>query len=275
MAIVTTKLNSIFENILAQQHITNYKLNVTSGSNIGDGFIGNISRVKVTGNDQLNDEPVTLSFIYKYPPDDATEREIYRSMDCFKREIYFYNNLIPEFEKIQQQFGICKEVDGFYSYPKCYYAEFDRDNNFAALVLEDLTCNGPGYNMHGTSNILASNVTQAKLLVRELGKFHAVSFSLQHHEPEIFEKFKSLDNILSRALSTQQLAQIAVRNCQLARNIVDSTNADKINLIDEVSPYVWNKIREITDSKYSEPFNVVGHGDCYINNMMFSYEVGY
>lgn len=268
---LSAKLISIFDKIIVEHQIINYTLKVSQGSSVGDGFIGNISRVTAIGTNKINNENISLSFIYKYPPENVIEREKFKSMDCFEREIYFYNKVIPEFERIQQKFGVFDSVNAFCSYPKCYYAEFNPNDNFVALILEDLTCSG--YNMHATSNKFIKDVSQASLLVKELGKFHALSFALRKYDPDVFEKFKSLDNILSRALSTDQLKPVAIRNSKLALDVTDFHDEDKMKLIKEVSPYIWNKIREITEPEWSEPYNVIGHGDCYINNMMFLRDV--
>lgn len=269
MSKITTKLNEIFSSILSKQKISDCTLQLTSGSSDGDGFIGRISRVIVTGKYE-NGETITKSYICKYPPEDQLEKDKYNSMDCFEREVYVYNHVLPEFEKIQHEYGIYDEREGFFAYPKCYHAEYDGESNYSILILEDLTSSG--YQMHSTTNIVITEAEQMSMLFCLMGKFNAVSFALSRHKPEIMKTFKTLNNTLFRALSTNQLGPIGFRHCKLALESVKD-DQEKVKLIEKVSPNIWDKIAEFCDSKLSEPYNVLAHGDCYINNMMFKYEV--
>lgn len=264
------KLKQIFSVITKDLEISDYSIEIERAPKVAIGYIGRIAKVTLKGFTKTC-EMLTLPLICKYPPDDPEDRSTFNSMECFQRECYFYNNVIPEFEKLQTQLGITNSTDGFYSYPKCYYANYDHFNNTSFIILEDLT--NSGFDIYGTISNPTNDINQVKLLFHELAKMHALSFALKLHKPYVLEKFKSFDNILSRALSTKQLAPIAVRNCQLALEILEPTETDKINLITKMSPHIWDKVREISDWKLSEPYNVLGHGDIYANNMMFRFEV--
>lgn len=272
MEFITNKIHEIFPIVLSKENIINYKLNIENVSNDGAGCIGRILRVRVTGEqNNQNFEPVTLSFICKYLPIDLYEREKFNSLKCFEREVYVYNHVLPEYEKIQKQYNINDNVDGFYSYPKCYYATFDGDNNFSIIVLQDLM--DSDYDVYATHEKLVMDVNQVKLAMKVLGRFHAVAFALEFHRSDIMKKFKTLDNILAKALSTTQLVPIAVRNSKLAIETCGTLNENYLLLLKEFSPYVWDQIGEMSDSKLSAPYNVLCHGDCYINNMMFTQSV--
>lgn len=270
MLVLSERINKIFAKILKEHKIENYTIEKQTASNAGDGFIGQISRYIVTGT-RNNDKNVTIKFICKQPYDDHSQRAKFNAMLCFEREVIFYNHVLPEFQKIQQEYGIFDSDIGFYSFPLCFHAEYDPDNDFAILILEDLSCQG--YKMHGTPDNAVQDVNQIRFLFRELGKFNAISFALRHHKPEIFEKFKSLDMILSRVLTTEEMAPISVRHTNLAFEAVDANDIEKINLLKSVQPCLWSEMRRIVDAKLSEPYNVVCHGDCWINNIMCSYEV--
>jgi len=132
-----------------------------------------------------------LEVVIKLPPFNKARRNDFGSMDLFKREVFMYNEVLPEFVKFQRERNI-DEADGFYNIPKCYFAEFNVERDDSAIIMEDLRENG----CKMWDKYQPINMEHAKLLLTALGRFHAVSFALKAQKPEIFDKFKEMKDYL-------------------------------------------------------------------------------
>lgn len=107
-------------------------------------------------------------------------------------------------------------------------------------------------------------------------KLHAVSLVIKDQCPEKFVVFKSIEDIFEQRKYDIQL-----------NNYFESLKVTTLNCIDkEKEFYYWNKLNvyfnigtlyelllDLLNSKSSEPYSVICHGDCWINNIMFKQEV--
>lgn len=102
---------TIYEILTEQLKTSDYTIEITPGSNIGDNYLGIVYRVKaiVNKNKQRNDKRDELSIIVKLPPTNKFRREQFFARHAFTREALTYSEILPLFKKFQ----LTKIKDGF------------------------------------------------------------------------------------------------------------------------------------------------------------------
>lgn len=261
----------LINSIAKKEGFTEYTVTSEAGSSHGDGFLGIMIRIAINGTKRLEgvSTPVKLSLIVKLPPDNKARREMFHTKDAFESEIFSYDVLLPAFVNLQQDKGVVKE-DGFFRFPKSYGTFADTETGNYVLIMEDLAVRG--YEMRNKFEKL--NFAHAKLVMTELGRYHALSFALRDQRPEIFAEFrkrrptfmlKMLDNDMSKGFWSQKYEEASKTLAPEEKEF-----ADKIVLLGKT--YV-ERMRECCEEDAAEPFGVMNHGDCWNNNMMYRYGV--
>lgn len=228
------------------------------------GFIGLINRCQIKENDRV------LSLMCKFLPSDKALNEKYDSYVLFERETFAYQKFLPEVEKIQLEHGFKYRDDtGFWAFPKCYHSEYNeehRENSF--IIMEDLSVD----KFETKSMFESADFLHTEKIFIELAKLHAMSFVLKVKKPEVFEKFKVWNDLVCRLMTTETMKDLAPRNCQLASELFQLPEDQEIR--DKVLSHkndLWQKIKTLLEASNAEPFGVVLHGDCWINNVLFNY----
>lgn len=162
--------------VLQKLKIKDYKLESENGTVKGDGYVGQIVAFKVIFNQAVAPNK-QLNFVLKVAPRGGRDYIPIRKL--FEREIYSYIKVIPAFEKFQVAKSISKP---FTSTAKCYNTCLDE--GFEALLFEDLRSNY--YKLWNRR--VAMDENHAKLVLKELGRWHALSFAIRDQAPEYFKK---------------------------------------------------------------------------------------
>lgn len=233
------------------------------GSN--KGFIGLIKKCKISENGRA------LSVMCKFLPTDEERNRKFDSYELFKREVIVYQEFLPELESIQIEHGLTFRDDvGFWSYPRCFLSDYNaKQPEKSFIIMEDLTED----NYITKCEFQTSDFPHTLKLFIELGKFHAISFALRCKKPEIFDRFKSLGDTLCRTMMTPVMKNLAPRNCQLAADLFN--RPEELKIRDKILSYknnLWSQMEEILVGEKAEPYAVICHGDCWINNVMYNYE---
>ncbi|EAT46418.1 AAEL002373-PA [Aedes aegypti] len=249
--------------IAAEQGFTN-EANITfeSGSNKGDGFASDMFRaiVQQEGHERL-------FVICKLPPLNEARRRQFNSMLIFERETLVYNTLLPKMMKFQRDKGIIED-EGFFSVAKCYMAVCDAQKEEAIIAMEDLRRR----NMNMWNKLDPVNYEHVRMMMIQLGRFHAVSFALKEQRPDLFETFKVPD-LMSKAMAENEMI----------KTLLSATMDRVIGVLNEQDHVARRKMQALKDNymetvmhccngEKAEPFAVLAHGDCWINNIMFTYK---
>ncbi|XP_062551785.1 uncharacterized protein LOC134217043 isoform X2 [Armigeres subalbatus] len=121
----------------------------------------------------------------KVPPNDDQ-----RSLALFKREVFFFREILPAFYKFQTVKDTSREKGaGFYDMPKCYLAHCDteKEEPEAAIILEY----DENHEKWDWDKLKPIDLDHSKVLMEQLGQFHAILFAMKSQKPELFEKFTS------------------------------------------------------------------------------------
>lgn len=224
------------------------------------GALGNLYFVSLI--DSTNNRVIKL-IIKKAPQDSHMSSEIVKK--TYRNENYFYRELWPTFKSLQRLFLNRHFFDAI---PK-YYLTISSGEEPQQIVLEDLNCK----NFHILKRNCFFDKPHLELVLKEYGKFHALSFVLKRKFPEDFlELCQKFTNVFSEMenvpLFTESLKLIFKQCYDIFRNDTDEILRAKLE------EYVENGIDIFFKSlKYGGDNTVLLHGDCWSSNIMFKYNV--
>ncbi|XP_047500993.1 uncharacterized protein LOC125047012 [Penaeus chinensis] len=180
----------------------------------------------------------------------------------FQKELVFYQQLVHELQLQLQDAGQTP-----LKVPRCFYTSFEE--NREVIFLEDL---GPkGFKM--SDRKVGVDAAHTKLILEELAGLHAASYLLKAKIPDLNKKYPILN------LDWLTYADNARRSTQgLFSDVMDTAS----KLLHHIGGYegavAWldkNKLRaaELIENELRSvpPFDVLCHGDCWINNVLFRY----
>lgn len=161
------------------------------------------------------------------------------------------------------------EKNGFTEYPKSY-AAVDVDLN-EGLIFEDLSVRGFTTVDRHKEDITADHVY---LVMKILGKFHAISFALKDQQPDKFNELTSnLSEVFVRK-DDERLGEIINQHSEKLLKVVSGDKDD--HLLTKVKKLcdkgLYSSATDCLELEDTEFASVIGHGDIWQNNTMFRYE---
>ena len=255
------------DEIARVEGFSKYTTEVDAGSKHGDNFMSDMLQVVLKGARERNGEVIhdNLNLICKVAPSNAERRREFQSIAVFKREGYLYSQVLPAFVEFQKERGL-SEKDGFFAFPKCYKVVADEEADHFVIIMENLKT--MGFKMWPKEKSLA--IEQMKLIMRELAKLHAISFAFEDQKPDIFKKFKKLDDILIGFFAEDiNISAVYPRTYQ---RVIDALKDERCkNAMIEFKRDFRQIIAECVGVGVCEPFGVITHGDPWIANLLFQY----
>ncbi|XP_055845868.1 uncharacterized protein LOC129911893 [Episyrphus balteatus] len=250
----------------------NYTLQTEKGSSIGDNYVGIVHRLIISYEESDNKgslEPKKMSIFVKVPPDNIQRRNQFFARPCFLRESLMYDEFLPLLVKFQENKSINTEKDGFKEHAICYKTL--TDDLQEAIFMEDLAVKGFCMN----DRFVHPSLDIVKLIMRALGKLHALSFALKDQCPEEFAKFRDIEEIFERSdkFFVDYMNGLKTLACDALSKEGDEENLEMVQTYFQKKP-IYNQVRELLDSSRAEPYAVVCHGDCWNNNILFKFENG-
>lgn len=115
--------HEIFAKIARENGFNNFSVEINPGSQPGDGFTSELFSIKISENKSTE----LLELVCKIAPANANRRREFSSDNLFKNEALFYQTLMPILTKFQEEKQLSRG-DQFQSYPKCYGAIIDDEN---------------------------------------------------------------------------------------------------------------------------------------------------
>lgn len=175
---------------------------------------------------------------------------------------------MPTLRKFEQLKGI---ENGFTEYPKCYRT-IDVDLN-ECLFFEDLSVRGFTIINRRTEDVTADHVY---LVMKTLGKFHAISFALKDQQPEKFNELASMLSEIFVRREDDHLREFFNKQSEFVFKSV-SGEEDAELLAKAKKMYerdVIDVAADCIDLKLIGSATVITHGDAWQNNIMFRYDNG-
>lgn len=232
-----------------------------AGSNC-DGLVGEIHRVTITEGNRQED------LFCKIPPLSAARREEFNSMTLFEREIILYSTVLPAVFEFQRAKNV-PESEGFFNVPKCYLTLFDADSEESAILMENLS--NKGYRMG--KKIEPVDLDHARLVMTSLGRWHGLSLALKDQKPELFERFKLPDVLLPAVKNSDQLVAMFAAALENAISLLGPDDEQERTKMEALRDDHIQMLEVCLDGTKAEPYAVLNHGDCWINNLLYGYKV--
>lgn len=234
-----------------------------AATNPGDNYMALLIRSKITL--RYNDDRVeSQSYIVKASCSEYILSRFHTmAVECevFEKEIEMYSEIIPAFEKLYAEVGVQASFG-----PKCCYSSSEPT---PIIVMEDLSSQ---YKM--TNKFIGLDRDHVELSLSWMAQFHAASMVYKD------SKDISYDNKFNAGLYNMKLNKefqayfdgfIHHLTSALRKLPNGETTAQKV---DEWRRFVYSDTCKALE--YDEnSFNVLNHGDPWINNLMFSYNNGH
>ncbi|XP_071450073.1 uncharacterized protein [Hetaerina americana] len=233
----------------------------------GEHFMSAMRCVKGSG-ETAEGLSVTISFVAKFPVKNDTWREMYRTDLMFRKEMDFYNIILPAYIGFRVSNGKPPQRDevprdGLDWVPRCYCTVSDGTNSM--VLLEDLLA--AGYRME--SRMVGLDLEKSRVVMRCLGKMHAFSYSLQQKDPVTFQSLTKLtqETYLTPEAKGNQ-ASVFQENAQNATAVIKERWP-------EVADQLAGRLKEglfklmLKSVSARDRYSVINHGDVWINNLLF------
>lgn len=238
-----------------------YTIEQAPGSNHGDGFTSTI--VAVTLIDSMSGNRLHLTC--KLLPQVKDRFDSSETSSIFEQEAYIYKEVFPVFERFQSERNV-PIADRFTDYPKCYAAINNADKGEHVIIMENLKSSG--YRLWDRTEPI--DYETVCLFMRAVGKLHALSFALRDQKPELFNEIS--ERIDSPITLSEDGNKFFFDTLDLANNKAISLmeNDDHRRFMERLKADCRSDLCRLMTSK-SSSFSVIGHGDCWNNNMFYSY----
>ncbi|XP_052890998.1 uncharacterized oxidoreductase dhs-27-like [Anopheles moucheti] len=240
-----------------------YRFESESGSNMGDGFVGQILKVFIR---EANRELVVLC---KLLPENEMRKQ--QGVPLFDRESEAYMQILPLLLKFQSEKALPEGLPRFNNVPRCYYAKTTVDKMESVIIMEDLRLQA--FRMWDKANPV--DFEHARLLMITLGRLHALSFAMKDQQPEEFAHCREFTDPMEKMLNLDATKGFEKMMAGLSRRAIDTLEKHdnfRREKIEQIQNRVMEEITACVDGKAAEPYAIIGHGDCWSNNMMFQYQ---
>ncbi|XP_053660980.1 uncharacterized protein LOC128709968 [Anopheles marshallii] len=224
----------------------------------GDNYASVLYRAKVDVLNQGTGIVESFSTIVKAPPKGVLVEHM-ANLNFSTREIQMYRDLLPAFEKLYRDKGISALL-GPRCLKVCQGAPAD------VLVLEDLSHNGSKRMADRRAGL---DQYHTELVLEQLARFHAASavfvdqghtLSSDFNGPKVVESLKHMGTPLFQPMLDGLVDFMANWDFVPADHYADMKELAK-NAFDELIGII---------TAQEDRFNVLNHGDLWINNIMFS-----
>jgi Ecdysteroid kinase-like family len=236
--------------------INKFTIVCSAGSGKGDNYLGIVCRIQVKNK---SDGKVQMSLVLKSAPQNADRRDQFYIHEVYGREINFYTEIYPLYEKFQREKGIDVEADGFRHVAKCYQAFGEEP--FEGIIFEDLKFNG--FEMFDRHKKLTRE--HVILTMKALAKMHAVGYAIKDQKPELIEKYKTMPDLLIKICADENSSiRIWIETqAKLAATVLDKCQNEEIKkrIKKILDTDFIAQFEEVIDGRLAEPYANICHGD--------------
>lgn len=223
----------------------------------GENYLSDLYRVNVEFSRGQKGQEITTktSLILKIAPTGDFREAMISDAEFFKTEMLVVSQTLPSMNKILDKIGVTSLAG------RCFHVQYQAPIH---LIIEDLTTKG----FQVADRQAGLDLDHCLISLRKLAAFHASSVALREEDPNALTQH-------SRGMLHKD------HPLSLATFFNESTKAlgEEVAKWLELSPRISKKILELSEVFYKkgcesalfreDDFNVLNHGDCWVNNMMF------
>ncbi|CAB3383858.1 Hypothetical predicted protein [Cloeon dipterum] len=236
------------------------EIEVTPGSSLGDGLMALIYRVRATGR-LARAEKARASFVVKHTPRNKARRDVFDVPMLFANEHSFYENVVPALSRHCGPLAVAKFFHSI------------TDGEHDALILEDLK----EQSFRLADRRKGLDLRHCRVVLAALARLHAASFVLKEKNAAAFEQlrprvkdmFWDADREFAFKPFTTSCFEETLRTLKAYFGGDDHENK-YIEAFLRLSERGYDFIAASVRSTASR-LQVVTHGDCWTNNLLFKY----
>lgn len=243
-------VKNLLQSIAKENGFSDYSIEINHSSKPNKGVAGELFRLQICEN---NNESKKLELICKVAPNNAEYRKQFCINELFKCEALFYNKLMPAFAKFQEAQCIPLN-DQFRCYPKCYGTSIDSAKEEFAIILEDLQPR----EYDSWPKFQLSPVQNLRMSMHELGKFHALSYTIKNQQPNEFADYKQMKIIWWKFCQSEDMR--AVFTQAIERAIDTLTTNQHRNILRHVKNNFMLYLKDCLLPEGGSCFKVICHG---------------
>ncbi|KAK9874579.1 hypothetical protein WA026_005412 [Henosepilachna vigintioctopunctata] len=252
-------LQNVTKELMKIEGVEEYELHIEGDSEKGGNFLGDVTFFSIVPNNGQKEYNLVMKTA-------KTSNELRKSLPlgkAYEREAFMYQQMIPEFRKFIKSIGAAVEIDYV---PKVLWCEVEE--KMETLILENL--NNVGYRVLDSTKPL--NLDHVLVVLRTLGKHHALSIAMKDKSPEKFEGMtKDLSKIWIHYLANTFTNTFFKPAIERASKVLEERGRkDLASKLDE--KLKENIVSLLLRETPAEDKIVVCHGDCWNNNILFKYK---
>ncbi|KAL1501073.1 hypothetical protein ABEB36_006471 [Hypothenemus hampei] len=256
-------LNLWIEDFLKKRRYSKYELELTGNSSKADGYLGEVTFVKVLTGIGREEEKI-YNLVVKSAKKSAELRRQTPIKDVFEREMFMYSKVFPAFKAFQQEHHLERP---FMKFAKCY--SVFNENQREAIILQNLKY--LEFNVHDRKT--SQDLEHVLLTFSNYGKLHALSLAMKKQKPKIYDNLtRNMTDLLAKFIVQANMLDVMselFRDClDLIKNDADKSVYKKLEYFKEREE-LEKALHKIPNP--SDGFSVILHGDCWNNNMMYYY----
>jgi hypothetical protein len=255
-------LQSWIEKMMTSLSIDDYKLDIGGNTTRGDGYLGEVTFLKVftTKNGTKKDYDLVIKSAKK----SEELRKQTPIKEAYDRESLFYSKIFPVLDEFQRQKGVERP---FVNVPKCY--SISKEITKEAVILQNLKT--LGFDLHDRKQPM--NLHHILLVFQNYGRYHALSLALRLKKPSVFKSItKNLTDVFGQFIVQAQMLGVFYKEFDnLKRLLEKDQETEALKKFDGFEKEFEKILINFTDED-TDPSMLI-HGDCWNNNFMFKYEV--
>ncbi|XP_037922352.1 uncharacterized protein LOC119658746 [Hermetia illucens] len=248
----------LFHDILEKQfgRCTIKKFTVVSSSGAGENYACSLYRVTIEIEKEDGTED-SVRYLTKMVPPNDPNAQMKKYLEIFPKEALMYEKAIPKLEEVFQENNMKISIG-----PKCWKVV----NNLEMLIIEDLGVR----KFSNADRLNGMDIEHAKMVLSKLAQFHAASAC-------VFEKDSTFSKqIISSLMSEQAFGFFRIMQPMLWGTIIKylkmwETCQEYVNRMEEMVSRMGDLYVDVYTPKPDE-FNVLLHGDLWVNNIMFQHD---
>ncbi|GFG33031.1 hypothetical protein Cfor_07428 [Coptotermes formosanus] len=253
-------LNSEFlATILSEEEKTDVSvtdMEVKAAVSRGDNFLSTLYRIMVECNESNGGSGINRYFlIIKTLPKDEVLQQVVLESRSFEKELQMYGSTLPA------MYGNMKAK----LHPVSARYMPTKMNNI--IILEDLQ--HLGYKM--ANRHAGFDLEHCEMAVKALARFHAASVALHKSDPACMDMYTEGFYVETEEVRKRMNTHLSYVLESLASQIEKWPGYEHYaNKIRKLIPTAFDQMLKLTEPE-KDSLNVLNHGDCWVNNIMFHY----
>ncbi|CAF4926713.1 unnamed protein product [Pieris macdunnoughi] len=245
-----TNVKQCINNVIEAEGHAKHDVFVRNISTGGNNFMGELFEIDVTSADKE-----TNIFVKKIINNE--DFKVYSIQEVYEKEAFIYNELSDIYTEIQKLTKIPSHIK--FKFPKSY-----KETNVNAIILENITKRG--YKQKERFDLTSLDFGERSL--KELAKFHALSFVLEKQRPGYFET--KIKTIKQSFVYDEYWNVLVKKMCDVS--IAELKESDKERVRQFITLSLVKYPQYMTGGNCS--IKCLCHGDYKMNNVMIKEENG-